>query len=442
MMKIFFFLLMLLIFQKFWLNQMLIMLIVLMLVMKFSSVNYWSYLSYGFGMDLISFGLIMLSCWISVLMLMASSEIFNMSNKKKFFIFNVNFMLISLILVFSTSNMFIFYLFFEISLIPIMLMIFGWGYQPERIQAGVYMMLYTLFMSLPMMMGIFYIYYELNSLILYFLMKLDLNSLFLYLLMILAFLVKMPMVFMHLWLPKAHVEAPISGSMILAGVMLKLGGYGLIRFLVMFETLSMKFNIYILSLSLVGGFYMSLVCLQQVDLKSLVAYSSVVHMGMVLSGLLILSYWGVMGSYLVLIGHGFCSSALFCLVNFNYERFHSRTFYFNKGMLNFLPSMSFWWFLFISANMAAPPSLNLVGEISLINSLLSWSIDLMLILGLLSFFSALFSLYIYIYSQYGKFMLNINNFSSNYSREYMLMLFHWIPLNFLILKVDWLLIFF
>nr|YP_009499375.1 NADH dehydrogenase subunit 4 [Andraca olivacea]AWT58367.1 NADH dehydrogenase subunit 4 [Andraca olivacea]WGO62240.1 NADH dehydrogenase subunit 4 [Andraca olivacea] len=428
--------------NMFWLVQMLLFFIMFLFMNLMMSFYSFSNISYMFSCDIISFGLIMLSIWICSLMVMASENLLKLDFYINFFLFNVIFLLIMLYLTFSVVNLFLFYLFFEGSLIPTLLLIIGWGYQPERLQAGMYLLFYTLFASLPLLLGIFYVFNKYDCIMFYFLKFLNLDFLILYIVMVSAFLVKMPMYFVHLWLPKAHVEAPVSGSMILAGIMLKLGGYGLLRVMIFLQGINLKLNYFWIIMSLVGGFYISLKCFCQVDIKALIAYSSVAHMSMVIGGIMVMNYWGFMGSYLLMIGHGLCSSGMFCLANINYERVHSRSFFINKGMMNFMPSMSLWWFLLMSSNMAAPPSMNLLGEISLLNSLMSWSWLMMLILMMISFFSAGYSLYLYSYSQHGKFYSGLYSFYSGVSREYLLLMLHWLPLNFMILKVDYFMVWF
>nr|YP_010693043.1 NADH dehydrogenase subunit 4 [Rhagoletis pomonella]QVT11163.1 NADH dehydrogenase subunit 4 [Rhagoletis pomonella]QVT11176.1 NADH dehydrogenase subunit 4 [Rhagoletis pomonella]QVT11189.1 NADH dehydrogenase subunit 4 [Rhagoletis pomonella]QVT11202.1 NADH dehydrogenase subunit 4 [Rhagoletis pomonella]WCB98224.1 NADH dehydrogenase subunit 4 [Rhagoletis pomonella] len=422
--------------SSFWMVQNLMFLITFLFIMMNFCTNYFVNISYFLGFDTISYGLILLSFWICTLMITASESVNKFNNYKNLFLFNILILLLFLILSFASMNLFMFYLFFESSLIPTLFLILGWGYQPERLQAGVYLLFYTLLVSLPMLISIFYLYNNLMTLNFYLLNNFMFNYDLLYLSLILAFLVKMPMFLVHLWLPKAHVEAPVSGSMILAGIMLKLGGYGLLRVLCFLQLSNMKYNYIWISISLIGGVLISLVCLRQTDLKALIAYSSVAHMGIVLGGLMTLSYWGLCGSYTLMISHGLCSSGLFCLANMTYERLGSRSLLINKGLLNFMPSMTLWWFLLSSCNMAAPPSLNLLGEISLLNSIISWSWLTMISLSLLSFFSAAYTLYLYAYSQHGKGFSGVYSFSGGKIREYFILMLHWFPLNLLILKSE------
>nr|ARH54840.1 NADH dehydrogenase subunit 4 [Tropiphorus elevatus] len=404
-------------------------------LLKLTFITSFMSISYCLGVDLLSYSLILLSFWVCSLMILASEKLFQMKNYYSLFMFLILILMISLYVTFSSMNLFIFYVFFEISLIPTLILIIGWGYQPERITAGVYLLFYTLLVSLPMMVSLFFLYYKFNSLEFYF-FNISIDSLILYYCTNMVFLVKIPMFFMHLWLPKAHVEAPISGSMILAGVMLKLGGYGLLRMMKLFTKIGLKINIFIIIISMVGGVMASLICIRQSDMKSLIAYSSVAHMGLALSGVMTLNLWGMWGALLMMLAHGLCSSGLFCLANISYERTSNRSIYLNKGMINIVPSLSLWWFLLCSSNMAAPPSLNLVSEILLINSLIIYSSFLSFLVFILSFLSAVYSLFLYSFTQHGINSSNLYAFIQVNYREYLLLFLHWFPLNLVVMKSE------
>jgi len=406
----------------------------------FILINYSNYffinLRYSFGIDLLSYGLILLRIWIIALIYMAREKILSNNNFLTVFTFLILFLLLALVLTFRTLNFFIFYLFFEISLIPTLFLILGWGYQPERLQAGFYLLFYTLFGSLPLLICILYIYITNNRLFYIIFNNLRINYLYLYLGLVFAFLVKMPIFMVHLWLPKAHVEAPISGSIILAGVLLKLGGYGLIRVFRIIQIIGLKINLLWVSIRLFGGMLIRLICFYQTDIKSLIAYSSVAHMRIVIGGIITISFWGIRGSYLLIISHGLCSSGLFCLANIVYERVGSRRIIINKGMINFIPRMALWWFLLRACNMAAPPSINLLREIRLFNRIIGWSTYSIIVLILLSFFRAGYTIYLFSYSQHGKYYRSLYGVVTGRIREYLIIFLHWFPLLFLIIKRD------
>nr|YP_009328077.1 NADH dehydrogenase subunit 4 [Euborellia arcanum]APD14851.1 NADH dehydrogenase subunit 4 [Euborellia arcanum] len=400
-------------------------------------------ISYNYASDPLAFNLTLLTIWICSLMLLASTSTLFKKNFNTPFIFIVLMLMITLMITFNTTNMFLFYLFFEASLIPTLILILGWGYQPERIQAGTYLMFYTIVASMPLLVTIFFLYNKTKTLSMItsnLQSTYNINHTFMYLSLLMAFLVKMPMFLTHLWLPKAHVEAPIAGSMILAGVLLKLGGYGIMRMIKFTLIIANKINILWINLSLIGSLIISLVCLRQTDLKSLIAYSSVAHMGLTITGMMTLTSWGMNGSMSMMIAHGLASSGLFCLANIVYERSSSRSLLMNRGLLNIMPSMALWWFLLSASNMAAPPSLNLMAEITILNTLFNWSLLSIVTLVIISFLSAAYTLYLYSYTQHGTPLTNLYSSSNNNTREHLTLMLHWFPLNIMILKADtWLL---
>lgn len=423
------------IYFNWWIILVSLILFLIIIILRSLNLFYFVNLINFLGLDFLSLSIILLRIWICGLILLARFKLYVDNKFFNLFMFNLLFLLGRLFLAFSSLDILYFYVFFEIRILPVLIIIIGWGYQPERIQAGIYLIFYTLCVSLPLLLGIFYVYKNFFSF--RFIFFSDLNLLVLYFLLILAFLVKMPIFIVHLWLPKAHVEGPVSRSIILAGVILKLGGYGLMRVIKLIVLVSLKINFFWIILSLIGGRLIRLICLHLIDMKLLIAYSSVVHMALVIGGIMTLTYFGFRGRLILIIGHGLCSSGLFALVNLIYERLGSRRLLINKGLINLLPNLSLWWFLLLRSNIAAPPSINLFGEITLIIRIISWSRYSIIFLILISFFRAGYSLYIFAFRQHGKIFKGIYDFGGISLREYILLFLHWVPLNLLIFKIDY-----
>nr|YP_006234426.1 NADH dehydrogenase subunit 4 [Robertsicus elaphensis]AET63073.1 NADH dehydrogenase subunit 4 [Robertsicus elaphensis] len=397
----------------------------MMFILGSSEIN-----SFFFYLDLMSNMMISLTIWISILMMISSIKN-NFMNKS--FIFYILLMMFMLINCFSIMNLLYFYFFFECTLFPMIMMIFGWGNQPERFQAAIYLFIYTLLGSIPLLMmmmiygkiSLSYMYME------WFFLKLGYK----FILMLIGFLVKIPMFLFHLWLPKAHVEAPISGSMMLAAILLKLGIYGIFRFKSFLIVDLLLFNWLLMIVSICGSMIVSILCMFQVDLKSLIAYSSVCHMGIVLTGTLTMFNYSCYGILLLMIGHGLCSSGLFCLANLLYERFYTRSMILVKGSMKFFPSLTLMWFILSAVNMSAPLSMNLMGEILIMMSILKYSMFFAFPIMLIIFMSACYSIYMYSYVNHG---LGWIVWSMNFIRvrEYYLIFLHIMPIFMWILKMN------
>nr|YP_009519840.1 NADH dehydrogenase subunit 4 [Picumnus innominatus]ARB52440.1 NADH dehydrogenase subunit 4 [Picumnus innominatus] len=397
------------------------------------------------GIDQISSPLLTLSCWLLPLMILASQNHLQHEplTRKRTFITTLISIQPFIILAFSTTELTLFYIAFEATLIPTLILITRWGNQPERLSAGIYLLLYTLISSLPLLIILLNLHAQIGTLSLP-MIKLttttpqnnpwttSLSNLAL----LLAFMVKAPLYGVHLWLPKAHVEAPIAGSMLLAALLLKLGGYGIMRITTLTDHTLNSLQYPFLTLALWGALMTSSICLRQTDLKSLIAYSSVSHMGLVIAASMIQTHWSFSGAMMLMISHGLTSSMLFCLANTNYERTHSRILLLTRGLQPILPLMATWWLLANLTNMAIPPTTNLMAELTIMISLFNWSPLTLLLTGLATFLTASYTLFMLLTTQRGPLPPHIKNIQNSSTREHTLMTLHILPMLLLILKPE------
>nr|YP_003434425.1 NADH dehydrogenase subunit 4 [Beryx mollis]ABI85288.1 NADH dehydrogenase subunit 4 [Beryx mollis] len=404
----------------------------------------WSTLNTFMATDPLSTPLLVLTCWLLPLMILASQNHMTPEpqNRQRMYITLLTSLQVFLILAFGATEIIMFYVMFEATLIPTLIIITRWGNQTERLNAGTYFLFYTLAGSLPLLVALLLLQNDtgtLSMLTLQYAKPLQLASYadkLWWAGCLLAFLVKMPLYGVHLWLPKAHVEAPIAGSMVLAAVLLKLGGYGMMRMMVMLDPLTKELSYPFIIFALWGIIMTGSICLRQTDLKSLIAYSSVSHMGLVAGGILIQTPWGFTGALILMIAHGLASSALFCLANTNYERTHSRTMVLARGLQMVLPLMTTWWFIASLANLALPPLPNLMGELMIITSLFNWSWWTLLLTGTGTLITAGYSLYMFLMTQRGPLPTHIIALDPSHSREHLLMALHLVPLILLIMKPE------
>nr|AFN07063.1 NADH dehydrogenase subunit 4 [Osteochilus lini] len=415
-----------------------------LMLLKWTSETGWTSLNSYMATDLLSTPLLVLTCWLLPLMILASQNHINSEpiNRQRLYITLLTSLQTFLIMAFSATEIIMFYIMFEATLIPTLIIITRWGNQTERLNAGTYFLFYTLMGSLPLLVALLLLQQStgtLSMLVMQYTQPLQLHSwahMMWWMGCLIAFLVKMPLYGIHLWLPKAHVEAPVAGSMVLAAVLLKLGGYGMMRMMAMLDPLSKELAYPFIILALWGIIMTGLICLRQTDLKSLIAYSSVSHMGLVAGGILTQTPWGFSGAIILMIAHGLVSSALFCLANTTYERTHSRTMILARGLQVIFPLAAVWWFIANLANLALPPLPNLMGEIMIITTLFNWSPWTILLTGLGTLITASYSLYMFLMLQRGQTPNHITGLQPPHTREHLLMTMHLIPVILLVTKPE------
>lgn len=406
-----------------------------LLVFIFSFFFCWGGFWFGgiFFLDSISFFLIFLRVLVFLFCFFSRLVDFWGRNYSRLFILCLGRIFFFLFLRFSCFRHIFFYVSFEFTFILMFFFLYGWGYSPERMVASFYIVFYTLVVSFPFL--IFLVLLSIEEGLSGKFMVWGFWSNYWWISLVFVFLVKLPVYGVHLWLPKAHVEAPVSGSMVLAGVLLKLGTYGFLRFrsFVLGHLILLKG--YFVSLGVLGGLYSCFLCLRQSDLKAFVAYSSVCHIGFGLGGLYRGRILGLRGRVFIMIAHGFCSSCLFYILYVFYERFFTRSGIILKGVGYLFPMMLLVWFVFSVLNMGVPPSFSFFSEVFILTGLGGINLYTFVFSGLLLLFSGFYGIFLYVISCHSVNLLRAWSFSFT-AREFLNFYGHLFFLVFLVFSLD------
>ncbi|HWS74272.1 MAG TPA: NADH-quinone oxidoreductase subunit M [Quisquiliibacterium sp.] len=352
--------------------------------------------NYHLGVDGLSVWFVLLTAFITVFVVIAAWEVI----QEKVAQYMASFLILSglMVGVFAALDGLLFYVFFEATLIPMYIIIGIWG-GPNRVYAAFKFFLYTLLGSLLTLVALVYLFLKSGSFAITDWHALPLSmheQTLIFFAFLLAFAVKVPMWPVHTWLPDAHVEAPTGGSVVLAAIMLKLGAYGFLRFsLPIAPDASHELSWLMITLSLVAVVYIGLVALVQADMKKLVAYSSIAHMGFVTLGFFMFNQMGVQGAIVQMISHGFVSGAMFLCIGVMYDRLHSRQIADYGGVVNTMPKFAALFMLFTMANAGLPATSGFVGEFMVILGAVQYNFWIAFAAGTTLVFGAAYSLWMY-----------------------------------------------
>ncbi len=377
---------------------------------------------YSLGIDGISLWFVPLTAFITVLVVLAAWEVIQTRVSQ----YMGAFLILSgvMIGVFCALDGVLFYVFFEATLIPMFIIIGVWG-GPNRVYAAIKFFLYTFLGSLLMLVAIIYLYFKSGSFAIldWHDWKLPMEvQIPIFLAFLMAFAVKVPMWPVHTWLPDAHVEAPTGGSVVLAAIMLKLGGYGFLRFsLPIAPDASHELSWLLITLSLIAVIYVGLVALVQTDMKKLVAYSSIAHMGFVTLGFFVFNDIGVQGGIVQMISHGFVSAAMFLCIGVLYDRLHSRQIADYSGVVNTMPRFAAFFILFSMANCGLPATSGFVGEFMVILGAVEFNFWIGVLTATALIWGAAYSLWLAKRVIYGEANPNVAKLADLNGREFLIL---------------------
>lgn len=364
--------------------------------------------------DELALKLIILNLLVILISLLSRLVLINNYKNNNFFFFFIILLKLIIIFCFLSSHFLILYVFFELSIIPIIMLILLWGYQPERIIAITYLFLYTCLSSIPFLFRILFFYLKLKHMSIFVLnSKQTLLPNILKYRRIILFFVKCPVYGVHLWLPKAHVEAPVAGSVILAAILLKFGGFGLIRLLN--SDIVLMYDEGVLGgLFIWGTIITCLICLTQIDLKSLIAYSSVSHISFICAVLIIRNDVGLESGIATILRHGLTRISMFIFANNYYEITHTRRVFIYSGIVFLTPLITVWFLILLWINAGLPPTINFRVEMLLFIRVLNDDISRWGILSLIRCLTLAFMIVVFVRTQYGERVRSLKFIKNNY----------------------------
>lgn len=389
-----------------------------------------SFCHFNIGIDGLSLYFVLLTTFTMPICILASWE--NIRHNLKYFL--IAFLMVETFLIafFVVLDLLLFYVFFESVLVPLFLVVGIWGASETRIRASFLLFLYTLFGSLFMLLAFLVIIYNVGTSDLQMISLADISfesQKILWLAIFLSFAIKTPLIPFHMWLPRAHVEAPLAGSIVLAGLILKLAVYGFLRILIpLLPEATSYFSPLVQTIAVITLVYSSLTTLRQTDFKCLVAYSSIAHMSVVVAGIFSNTVQGIEGGIMLSIAHGFVSPALFMLVGgVLYDRYHTRVIRYYRGMTTYMPIFATMFFVFTIANAGTPTTRNWVGEFLSLNGTFMRSPVVGLLMSTGIVFSAGYSIWLFNRICFGANSSYLSYTNDVTRREYMVLLTLLIP---------------